>query len=127
MRTFTILGQVHCGKNNIGITKKGHRYPNKAFAEWAKDAIDQVKIQSAAYPRNTLTIPLKIDIDYYPADRRIRDIPAIFDAVFHALEKAGVVENDAQFKQVGHYLEHEVDRESPRVVVRIKPKGGING
>lgn len=120
VRKFVIKGIVRGGKNNICITRSGLRFPNKTFARWAKDAIEQVTLQARAYPKNILTTRLKVAIDYWPGDRRTRDIPAIFDAIFHVLEKAKIVENDRQFKEVTHYLEHEIDRLEPRVELRIE-------
>jgi len=111
---YDIVGQVAAGKNNIQTTKSGRRYPNKSFERWAKSAYRQIQLQQRQRPRYALTINLHIAIDYWPGDRRTRDIPAIVDAVFHVLEKMEVVENDRQFKSCD-FREHAVTKTDPRV------------
>ena len=38
--------------------------------------------------------PVNVRLDYVAGDKRRRDMPAIVDAIWHAMEKAGVVEDD---------------------------------
>ena len=116
-RKYILLGQVRGGKNAIRTTKEGRRYPSKVFARWAQDAINQIREQDTI--KNTITIPLGISLDYIPGDNRIRDIPAILDAVFHALEGAEIVESDGQFRRIGHYCQHPPNRDQPMVIVEL--------
>jgi len=116
---YDITGQVAAGKNNIQTTKSGHRYPNPSFERWAKSAYQQIHLQQRQRPRFALTINLHILIDYWPGDRRTRDIPAIVDAVFHVLEKMDVVENDRQFKRCD-FREHDMTKTDPRVRMTLQ-------
>jgi len=86
-----LTGQVRGGKNNMGRTKTGKSFPKKSFAEWRAEAIRQIKMQFHGEP---ITVPCNVRIDYVAEDRRRRDFPAICDALWHALERAGVVADD---------------------------------
>ena len=81
------------GKNNIIITRTGHRFPKPSWARWRDDAVRQVKqfIPRGFTPFNT---PVNVRLEYFAGDKRRRDMPAIVDAIFHVLEKAGVVTDD---------------------------------
>ena len=86
-----LKGQVRGGKNNMGRTKTGKSFPKKSFADWRAEAIRQIKTQFHGDP---IAVPCNVRIDYVAEDRRRRDFPAICDALWHALERAGVVEDD---------------------------------
>ena len=86
-----LSGQVRGGKNNMGRTKTGMSFPKKAFADWRAEAIRQIKAQFHGEP---IAVPCNVRIDYVAEDRRRRDFPAICDALWHALERAGVVTDD---------------------------------
>jgi len=86
-----LTGQVRGGKNNMGRTKTGKSFPKKAFADWRAEAIRQIKTQFTGEP---IAVPCNVRLDYVAEDRRRRDFPAICDALWHALERAGVVEDD---------------------------------
>ena len=86
-----LKGQVRGGKNNMGRTKTGKSYPKKLFADWRAEAIRQIRAQFHGEP---IAVPVNVRIDYVAEDRRRRDFPAICDAIWHALERAGVVTDD---------------------------------
>ena len=86
-----LIGQVRGGKNNMGRTKTGMSFPKKSFADWRAEAIRQIKTQFHGEP---IDVPRNVRIDYVAEDRRRRDFPAICDALWHALERAGVVTDD---------------------------------
>lgn len=90
---IVITGQIMGGKNNIIVTRTGHRFPKPAWAKWRDDAVRQVK---QFIPRGFTPIdsPINVRIDYFAEDKRRRDMPAILDAIFHVFEKAGVVTDD---------------------------------
>ena len=90
---FIITGQIMGGKNNIIITRTGHRFPKPSWARWRDDAVRQVKqfIPRGFTPFNT---PVNVRLAYFAGDKRRRDMPAIIDSVWHVLEKAGVVTDD---------------------------------
>lgn len=87
------------GKNNFGVTRNGIHYPKKNFINFRGEAIRQIIKQ---LPSNFRTIKneCKLNIIYCPADKRTRDATAIIDAIFHIFEKAGIIENDNQIKQI---------------------------
>ena len=89
--SITIKGQIRGGKNGIKITKKGKRYPCAKWAKWRDDAVSQVLGQVIC---EAITKPTNIRLDYWAGDKRRRDMPAVIDAIFHVLEKAGVVKDD---------------------------------
>ena len=113
--SFIYYGQMPSGKNAVMVTRSGHRYPSKRFAQWKDDAMHQIGPCGVPF-----TGPCAIDIDYYPGDKIRRDAPGIQDALFHVLEKLNVVLDDAQFKHV-RYSELGVDKKLPRCVVSIWP------
>ena len=86
-----LTGQVRGGKNNMGRTKTGMTFPKKSFADWRAEAIRQIKTQFSGEP---IAVPCNVRLDYVAEDRRRRDFPAICDALWHALERAGVVTDD---------------------------------
>lgn len=90
---ITITGQVRGGKNNIIITRTGRRFPNKDWAKWRDAAVQEVCNQIPP-AWNAIDVPVNVRLDYVAGDHRRRDFPAICDAVWHVLEKAGVVTDD---------------------------------
>lgn len=90
---LVFTGQILGGKNNIIVTRTGKRFPN---AKWAKWRNEQVNVIKAQLPKDFVTInaPVDIRLDYVTGDHRRRDMPAVVDAIFHVLEKAGVVADD---------------------------------
>ena len=88
-----LKGQVRGGKNNMGRTKTGKSYPKKLFADWRAEAIRQIKTQLPS-GWTPIAVPCNVRLDYVAEDRRRRDFPAICDALWHALERAGVVKDD---------------------------------
>ncbi len=93
---YLIEGQVSGGKNNIGITRSGKRYPtSKAFIRWRKHALNQLLSQKQllkqAMPINH---PVSVCVEYYTDSKRRRDTPAILDAIWHVLEKSEIITDD---------------------------------
>ena len=90
---LVLKSQIQGGKNNIGITRSGHRYPKPNWAKWRDEMIAQVKSQlpNGWKPIDTFST---VDLYYVAGDKRRRDMPAIIDAIWHVLEKSGVVVDD---------------------------------
>ena len=117
--TLTITGQIRGGKNAIRTTQTGQRYPTKTFKDWSAKACLQIWEQTGLpHEIKPFDEPLWININYWPGDARVRDIPAIVDALFHVLEAAGVVVNDKWFQEM-RYEQHEIDKANPRVELEI--------
>ena len=88
-----LSGQVRGGKNGMGVTRTGRHYAKPTFKRWRDDAVRQIRCQlpSGWQP---IEVPCNVRLDYVAGDKRRRDMPAVLDAIFHALEKAGVVADD---------------------------------
>lgn len=97
--TYYVNGQIHGGKNNMGITRTGKHYPKKDFKEWRDGVIADLITQKLKY-KYVLLEGKKNGWEFYycPKDNRRRDVPMILDAVFHCLERAGVVNDDCIIK-----------------------------
>lgn len=94
-----IDGQVKGGKNNVGITRSGKRYPKPEFALWRDQAVAQVRQQTRGM--KPIDKPVTVIIHYFPGDRRRRDCPALLDGIWHVLERAGVVKDDTLLGGIG--------------------------
>lgn len=120
---FTLTGQVSGGKNNVGVTRTGKRFPNKSFVRWRTSAIAQVWIYlggQMGMPPYLFAKPRRVTmtVRYHPGDLIRRDAPALIDALCHLLERTGLVEDDAQIKTV-NWQEMELDRDRPRVELTL--------
>jgi Holliday junction resolvase RusA-like endonuclease len=91
-KTYIITGQIRGGKNNITVTRAGRRFPNAQWAKWRDVAVLEVLHQRGLLAM--IEEPTSIRLDYFAGDHRRRDMPAIVDAIFHVLEKAGAVKDD---------------------------------
>jgi len=85
--------QVRGGKNAMGVTRTGRHYAKPVFKRWRDDAVRQIQNQIPVGFRQ-IFVPCNVRLDYVAGDKRRRDMPAVLDAIFHALEKAGVVNDD---------------------------------
>lgn len=115
MISFTINGQLRGGKNAILTTRTGHRYPNPSWAKTRDEVLKQIMSQRKNPP---ITQRSKITINYWPGDKRRRDVPGMMDFVFHVLEKAGVVKDDALFADV-YFVTMEVNQGKPWASITI--------
>ncbi len=97
---ITLPGQLPSGKNSVVVTRTGHRFPNKRFVEWRKGALVTVAAALKSWENinkskwEVLSNPVNVIIEYYPADKRRRDVPGMLDALWHLLEKAQIVTDD---------------------------------
>lgn len=113
---ITIESQIVGGKNNLIVTRSGRRVPRAPWARWRDRTVREVRGQ---LPRGwkPITTPTGITLEYWAGDKRRRDMPAVLDAIFHILEKAGVVADDTLLwvtKSSRGY-----DKEAPRVELVI--------
>mgnify|MGYP000911960112 CR=1 FL=1 len=118
MIELRLTGQIRGGKNNMGVTAKGIHYPKKLFAQWSKAAIAEIQGQRRGGDP-ILGDEYHWSFTYTPADRRRRDVPAILDAVFHVLERSGVVSDDAIIKNLT-FITLPPDKENAGMVIRIE-------
>lgn len=117
MISFTLKGQIPSGKNAVIVTRSGHRFPAKRFKLWREDAFKQLDAQVP-----NIKVPADWDphvrIEYRPGDRRRRDVPGMVDALWHLIEKYGMVDDDARLKNLV-WETYDVDKERAGVVVLI--------
>lgn len=104
---FTLHGTMKSGKNHVQITRTGRRYPNKSFSVWREEMLRQIN-----YKGKPLQGRVGLSAWYSPGDRLRRDAPGILDALLHLFEKAGILEDDAQVKEV-FWQEQAIDRQAP--------------
>lgn len=114
--SITITGQIRGGKNSVQTTKTGRRYPNKVWAKWRDDAVCEVVAQ---IPKGWKPISqhTNVRMEYFAGDKRRRDMPAIIDAAFHVLEKAGFTEDDTHLWVAESSRAY--DKENPRLIITI--------
>lgn len=91
--TITISGQVRGGKNNMIVLRSGVHIPKKEWAKWRDEKVREVAGQLPSR-WSPIEVPVDMHLHYIAGDKRRRDNPAIVDAIFHVLEKAGVVTDD---------------------------------
>ena len=82
-----LTGQVRGGKNGMGVTRTGRHYAKPTFARWRDDAVWQIRCQ-LPIDWQPIDVPCRMRLDYVAGDKRRRDMPAVLDAIFHALERA---------------------------------------
>lgn len=90
---YTITGQCPSGKNAITITRSGVRFPNKRFVKWREDGLSQLRETFKDITKG-YTQPVNICVRYWAGDKRRRDVPGIIDALWHLVEKAGIINDD---------------------------------
>jgi Holliday junction resolvase RusA-like endonuclease len=112
---LTIQGQIRGGKNNMLVLRNGMHIPRPEWRRWRDDAVAQIRRQ---YAGSALAAPCSARIRYYAGDAKRRDVPAIMDAIWHALERAGVVEDDYLIQQVR--WETALDRARPRCEIELE-------
>ena len=93
--TLIILGQIPSGKNQVmQLWRNGRlkKVPNTRFVLWREDAAKQI-LQGRG-GRVQFTTPVALTVDYFPGDKRTRDVSGCLDALFHLLVYAHVLKDD---------------------------------
>lgn len=65
---------------------------------------------------------LVFGVEYWPSDRRRRDMAGILDAIGHVLEAAQVIEDDVQLKHSEGWWEYPVEKINPRLEISLREK-----
>ena len=95
---------------------KAHSWAYKRSMEAVRTlAMGQVRGKRPRYPDG----PLSVTLDFYPPDRRRRDMANYLKGLMDALEEV-VYADDYQIARMS-WTRHEPDRESPRVEITIEP------
>lgn len=121
---LNISGQCPSGKNAVIVTRAGHRFPSARFVAWRQLAINevlpQIKLIDVKFP---ITNPVHVAIEYTPKDRIRRDAPGIIDALWHLIEKVGVVSDDTFLAGHEHtltFINKGVDKKNAGVKIGIR-------
>ncbi len=113
---ITLHGQIRGGKNNMVVTRTGRHFPSPEWARWRDAMVLHVKRQLPV-DWQPIAVPVNVRLDYAAGDKRRRDQPAIIDAIWHVMEKAGVVTDDTLLWVVESSRCY--DKARPGAVVRI--------
>lgn len=125
--TLVLTGQIPSGKTSgvkQGFTKSGklYRYPNARFKDWREDALCQILAQGI-YKKPPLGMPVTLKVEYWPGDRRTRDVPGMQDALFHLIVKAGILQDDGLIYDC-HWLRQPMNRQFPKTILTIHEWSG---
>lgn len=116
--TVIVIRNVRGGKNSMQIAPNGMHYPKPEWAEWRDIEVESVRKQLGD-SWITINDAIIVRLDYYAGDRRRRDMPAIIDACWHVLEKAGFVSDD-HLLWIGQST-RSYCKENPRAEITIIP------
>lgn len=93
---ITLQGLVRPKKNSkrmvMGIGKKPVLLSSLGFLSWHKSAMIQLK--QGAYPRNKISTPIMVKIQFMIKDNRRRDLTNMAESVMDLLVDYGVIEDD---------------------------------
>lgn len=119
-RSVRIVLNVQCksGKNGVKTTRSGVRYPTPAFKTWRQFCLEAVEQQGHSGAK--LDGELNCVINYTPGDLIRRDVPGMMDAIFHVLERAEVVLDDAKISNEVKWFRHPLDRKNPKVEIFLQ-------
>lgn len=115
--SLMLTGPIKGGKNNMVVTRTGHHFPTKDWARWRDKMVATIKMQLPP-DWQPITIPVTMRLDYYAADHRRHDQPAILDSIFHVLEKSGVVADDCLIWC--NEGSRQYDKAEPRTIVVLR-------
>jgi Holliday junction resolvase RusA-like endonuclease len=122
--SFSLQGQCASGKNNVIVTRSGHRFPSKRFSLWKKNSESQAQdtLKISGKPNFPIDYPVSVTINYWSEDRRRRDVPGMIDALWHLIEHLGFIKDDQFLGGFGErtlFINHGLDREHPRTEVEM--------
>ena len=89
---------VPISENQYRRTIKGMKFP--IISDAGRKYKENLKMIAAQ--RNLSTIPgnVSVTVEFYPPDRRRRDIDNIFKCLFDAITEAGLIEDDSYIKRL---------------------------
>lgn len=121
---FTIEGQCTSGKNSVIITRSGMRFPSKRFVTWRNEAMKNIP-----QIKKPIDESVEVVVQYYSGDKRRRDVPGMVDALWHVIEKAGIVTDDKHLGGIGAGIvfRSHYDKAHPRIEITISQReDGLN-
>ncbi len=116
--TIALTGQMISGKNRVMVRRDGKHIPRKQFINWRTDMHFQILEQRPALPP-AITIPVRLVCQYWPGDRKTRDVDGQLSALFHLLVYAKVLKDDGLiYDCTWHRYQHA---DFPKLVLEIAP------
>lgn len=121
---LALTGQLVSGKNQVQLSFKHgkvHKYPNKTFTNWRALAYTQLleQVSRCATRIPTITVPVRLTVEYWPGDERTRDVSGQLDALFHLLVYAKVLKDDGLVHDV-IWKRQGLNRKFPKVVMQLE-------
>lgn len=117
-----LQGQTPSKKNSKRLFHKNGRniiISSKQYLEWEKTARIAV-IEWKKANHYTLTYPIRLHMFFYRDSKRRWDYNNIGQGVQDILVDAGIIEDDDAYHCIPVYDGFEVDKDNPRVEVRIE-------
>jgi hypothetical protein len=120
---IVLHGSTPSGKNAVVVTRTGHRFPNARFTTWRADAMQQIHERAIYFgDKKIVDSPVNCIVKYWAKDRIRRDAPGIQDALWHLLEKSGIVSDDRWLGGEGKkalFWFKAIDKKNPRVEIYL--------
>ncbi len=114
---FVIHGRPMTKKNSLQKTRYG-LIQGKAYREYAKDAIWQLKGQIR--PIHPIDCAITMTATYYMPNRKgWPDLFGLVQATADILESAGIIEDDGYIAEIGGSMIAGIDAEDPRVEITV--------
>jgi len=89
---------VAVSENSYRRFVKGFSYP--IISKEGRKYHDTVKMRFQQSGQEMIHGPVKVIVEYYPPDRRARDLDNLFKCLFDSLVKAGCIEDDSQIMDI---------------------------
>ena len=103
------------------IGRNGRHYPQAAWAQWRDGVVRQMRYQFlASMQKPFIDGHVFATIEYWPGDKRRRDVPGMIDALWHCIERAGIVKDDSMIESL-EWFTKGYDLERPRVEICLIP------
>lgn len=121
---FVIHGRSMTKKNSLQKTRYG-LVQGKAYREYAKDALWQLKAQRR--PIKPIECAVTMTARYYMPNRKgWPDLFGLVQATADILESAGIIEDDGYIAQIDGSMIAGIDAEDPRVEITVSEITDLN-
>lgn len=121
---FTITGRPITKKNSMQRTRFG-LIQSKQYRQYEKSALWQLKSQTR--PPKPIGCAVYMQAEYYMDSRRgWPDLFGLVQATADIMEKAGIIEDDGYIAQMDGSMIAGIDKENPRVIVKIGEITALN-
>lgn len=121
MLHVTLNGQLCSGKNAVLIGRNGQHYSAVRFRTWREDAFIQLRAKGVI-PLAPYAAQARLRVEYWPGDRRTRDVSGMLDALFHLLVYSRILKDDGLVRDV-FWRYQGVDEKNPRVAMNLEAIG----